>query len=185
LEGDARLSAPRSEAFLDDLRREFPGLRIVDKTDSDFCRAIDAALRVVTFGAQSAFTTKYTTVLGRTIYLPSAWPERSDLDRYVTLRHEAIHLRQFERYGTLGMALLYLFPIFPLGLALGRARIEWEAYAETLRATAEVRGIEAAADPALHEHIVRQFTSGAYGWMWPFRRKVLSWIAAEVAKLQA
>jgi hypothetical protein len=174
----------RSDAFLDELRRRHPKLRVVSKPKSTLARAIDRALRLVTFGSQRSFLTTYTTVIGRTIYLPTDWPTRPDLDRYVTLRHEAIHLRQFERLGLVGMAILYLFPIVPMGLAIGRARLEWEAYAETLRAVAEVRGLAAARDPALHEHIVRQFTSGAYGWMWPFRRKVLSWIAEEVASLQ-
>ena len=43
------------------------------------------------------------------------------------------------------MAFVYLVPFFPLFLAWGRARLEWEAYVETIRATAEVRGLDAAA----------------------------------------
>jgi len=37
--------------------------------------------------------------------------------------------------GDLTMALVYLLPVLPLFLAWGRARIEWEAYVETIRAT--------------------------------------------------
>jgi hypothetical protein len=73
------------------------------------------------------------------------------------------------------MALLYLLPFFPLGLAYGRARIEWEAYSETLRATLERKGRAAAFDPALRRRIVSRFTGPAYGWMWPFRRDVERW----------
>jgi hypothetical protein len=70
------------------------------------------------------------------------------------------------------MTWLYLIPFFPLGLAYGRARIEWEAYEETLRATAELLGLEAAHSPSLRAHIVRRFVGPEYGWMWPFERSV-------------
>jgi len=66
-------------------------------------------------------------------------------------------------------------PFFPLGLAYGRARIEWEAYEETLRATAELLGLEAARSASLRSHIVRRFTGPEYGWMWPFERSVQAW----------
>lgn len=167
----------RAESYLEGLRREFPGLRVVRKRDDPLSRAIDVALRVVTFGAQRSFLTSYVTTLGRTIYVPDEWDGRAADDRYVTLRHEAVHLRQFRRLGPVVMALLYLFPILPMGLALGRARLEWEAYRETLRATADVHGVAALDDPALTDRIVRQFTSGAYGWMWPFPGTVRRWIA--------
>jgi len=133
-------AAARSELYLEALRREFPGLRLVDKRGDAFSRVIDRALRLVTLGGQSTYLTRYVTTMGQTIYLPEGWQARDDLDRYCVLRHEAVHLRQSRRYGRVGMALLYLVPIVPLGLAWGRARLEWEAYSETLRATAEVRG---------------------------------------------
>lgn len=173
----------RCDDYVAQLRGEFPGLRLVYKGASGFSRLMDRALRVVTFGKQAAFMTRYVTTIGKTIYVPSDWDERTDAARYVVLRHEAVHLRQFRRWGLVPMALVYLVPIFPIGLAWGRARLEWEAYAETLRATAEVYGTAAARDPTLHAHIVRQFTSGAYGWMWPFPRVVQGWIDEEVARL--
>ncbi len=176
--------APRSLAFLRALAADLPSLRVVAKERDPFSKAIDRALRVVTLGGQSEYTARYTTVIGTTIYLPTGWTARTDLDRLVTLRHEAVHLRQFARYGLVGMSLLYLLPIAPMGLALGRARIEWEAYRETLRATAELRGLDAARDPALHAHIVHQFTSAAYGFMWPFPRAVQGWIDAALAEIE-
>jgi hypothetical protein len=168
--------APLDERYLEELRAEFPRLRLVDKAGDPFSRAIDRALRVVTFGGQREFLTRYVTTIGRTIYLPEGWRRRTPESRYVTLRHEAVHLRQFRRLGLVPTAVLYLLPIFPLGLAWGRARLEWEAYAETLRATAEVHGLEAARDPKLHAYVKRQFTGPAYGWMWPFERSVQGWI---------
>ena len=132
------------EAYLLELRREFPRLRVVSKSQDAFSKVIDRALRLVTFGGQSAYMTRYVTTIGATIYLHEGWTSRSPESRYVTLRHEAVHLRQFERFGFVAMALIYLFPIAPMGLAWGRARLEWEGYAETIRATAEVRGPDAA-----------------------------------------
>lgn len=175
---------PRSDALIEEIRREFPSFRLVPKAERRLQRAIDLALKIVTVGAQREYLTRYHTVLGDTLYLPTRWGSTPDEARYVTLRHERVHLRQRRRYGFVPFALLYLLPIFPLGLALGRARIEWEAYAETLRATAEVRGLEAAKDPALHDYLVAQFTSGAYGWMWPFPRAIRRWIAETLAEIE-
>ena len=177
-------SAGRSEQYLDALRREFPRLRLVDKRGDALSLVVDRALRLVTLGGQSAYLTRYVTTMGQTIYLPEGWAARDDAERYCVLRHEAVHLRQSRRYGRLGMALLYLVPLAPLGLAWGRARLEWEAYAETLRATAEVRGLAALDAPALRAHIVAQFTGPAYGWMWPFPRVVSGWFDEVVAELR-
>jgi hypothetical protein len=79
---------------------------------------------------------------------------------------------------------LYLLPFFPLGLAYGRARLEWEAYVETLRATADLAGIDAARAPELREKIIRRFTGPDYGWMWPFERTVTRWYDAALAEIE-
>ena len=82
------------------------------------------------------------------------------------------------------MAFLYLVPFFPLGLAYGRARLEWEAYEETLRATAEHYGIVAVKSAALRDGIVTRFTGPDYGWMWPFRRSVERWYDDAVRRIE-
>jgi hypothetical protein len=93
-------------------------------------------------------------------------------------------MRQRRRYGMTGMALLYLLPFFPLGLAYGRARLEWEAYEETLRATAEYLGIQAVRSPELRAHLIERFTGPDYGWMWPFPGSVGRWIDAAVRDIE-
>lgn len=175
----------RADAYLAELQREFPGLRIVPKSEDRLSRLIDRLLRVATLGGQAQYLTHYTTVMGRTIYTPTSWEARGDAERYVTLRHEAVHLRQSRRLGLVLMSLLYAVPFLPVGLAYGRARIEWEAYAETLRAIAEVHGLAHARSDAVREHIVRQFTSASYGWMWPFPAQVGRWIDDELARIEA
>lgn len=171
--------------LLDDLREEFPRFRLVPKSRSALSKVIDVALRVVTLGRQDRFMTEYHTVIGDTLYLPIAWERTGPIERYVLLRHERIHLRQKRRLGMVLMAFVYLIPFFPLGLAFGRARLEWEAYRETLLATAQVLGFEAAADPGLRARIVSRFVGPDYGWMWPFRGQVENWYARALREIQA
>ena len=172
-----------SEIFIDEMRAEFPAFRIVPKRGHWPSRVLDLALKLITFGGQSSYLTRYHTVIGDTLYVPPTWDQMRDLDRVILLRHERVHLRQRRRYGSLGMTFLYLIPFFPLGLAYGRARIEWEAYEETLRATAELLGPEAARSPSLRAHIVQRFTGPDYGWMWPFERTVQAWYDRALANL--
>jgi hypothetical protein len=174
----------RSEAFVAEIKREFPEFRIVPKRTSRLSHLIDWLLKVITFGAQREFITRYHTVLFGTLYVPDQWENTPDLARLVTLCHERVHLRQRRRYGDVVMTFLYLVPFFPLGLAYGRARIEWEAYTETIRATAEHFGLNEARSPRLREHIVRQFTSGAYGWMWPFAKSIHRWYDRALADVE-
>jgi hypothetical protein len=173
-----------TEALLADILVEFPRFRLVPKSGDRLSRVIDRCLRVVTFGLQDRYLREYHTVIGQTLYLAPSWYEMDDRSRYILLCHERVHLRQRCRYGTIGMALLYLLPVFPLGLALGRARMEWDAYKETLRATAELYGLAALEGPALRAKIVERFTGPDYGWMWPFPRTVARWYDCAVEDLR-
>jgi hypothetical protein len=166
-----------------EIAEEFPGFRLIAKRKSALSAAIDRALKLVTLGAQRAYLTHYHTVIGSTLYTPDSWETASEVDRVIVLRHERIHLRQRRRYGLPLLAFLYFIPFLPLGLAYGRARLEWEAYEETLRATAELCGLERAKSPALRDGIVRRFTGGDYGWMWPFRRQVERWYDGALERL--
>ena len=163
----------RSDALLDEIRAEFPSFRLRKKRESRLQRAIHVALAVVTVGGQRAYMTRYHTVLFGTLWVPDAWDEMPDLDRYVLLRHERVHLRQRRRMGDFLMAFVYVVPFFPIFLAYGRARIEWEAYVETIRATAEVHGLPAA--KRLRASLIERFTGPDYGWMWPFPSVIRRW----------
>jgi len=177
------MSNSRTERFLDEIRGEFPRFRIRRKRTSLLQRAIHWALAVITLGGQRVYLTRYHTVLFGELWVPDAWETMSDADQYILLRHERVHLRQRKRMGDVVMTFVYLVPFFPLFLAWGRARIEWEAYAETIRATAEVLGIDAAAN--LRPHIVKRFTGPEYGWMWPFPRAVNRWFDEALADVRA
>jgi hypothetical protein len=171
--------------MIDEIIAEFPKFRTVAKRESLLSRLIHGCLLAVTLGAQRRYLTHYHTVLGYTLYTPASWESTPDEDRVIVLRHERVHLRQRRRFGYPLMAFLYLVPFFPIGLAYGRARLEWEAYTETLRATAELRGLASARSPELRRMIVGRFTGGDYGWMWPFRAQVERWYDAVLADLEA
>lgn len=173
-----------SKQFLAELEREFPKFRVVEKDADLLSQCIDIALKIVTLGQQRSYLDGYYTVLGYTLYVPPAWARTSPVDRVITLRHERVHLRQRRRYGFPLMAFLYLVPFFPLGLAYGRARLEWEAYEETLVATAELLGLEAARSPGLRARILGRFVGPDYGWMWPFPKQVGRWYDAAMVRLE-
>lgn len=173
----------RYEALVEALRREFPRLRIVRKDRSPLHRAIHHALFVLTLGRMRSYLDSYQTTIGCTVYVTCDWDERDPDERYVTLRHEAIHLRQFRRFTWPGMALLYLLLPLPMGLAWCRAYLEKEAYAESVRAAAEVWGPEFPRRAAYRRHVIDQFTCAAYGWMWPFRAGLERWYDRILATL--
>jgi hypothetical protein len=171
----------RSDALLDEILAEFPSFEIRAKKDSSLQRAIHLALAALTLGGQRVYLTGYYTVMFGKLWVPESWDRLPDLDRYVLLCHERVHLQQRRRMGDVKMAFVYLVPFFPVFLAYGRARIEWEAYVETLRATREVYGAASAA--RLREPIVRRFVGGEYGWMWPFPRVIHRWFDEAIAAL--
>lgn len=175
----------QADLFIEQLRAEFPGFRIVPKRGNRLSRGISVALSWLTLGGQRHYMTHYHTVIGRTLYVPDTWEQMADLDRLILLRHERVHLRQSRRYGPILMTFLYLVPWCPLGLAWGRARLEWEAYEETLVATAELKGLEALSEPGLRDRIVSRFVGPDYGWMWPFRRHVDKWYDHALRRIQA
>jgi hypothetical protein len=163
---------------------EVPGFRVMKKSASRMHRAIHWGLVAVTFGQMRSYLGSFHTTIGKTVYVTDDWDDRSALDRYVTMRHEAVHLRQFRRWTLPGMALLYVFLPLPLGLAYFRARFEKEAYAETIRATAEAYGMERVRDRRFRDQIIGQFTGPSYGWMWPFRRSLERWYDRVVSSLE-
>jgi hypothetical protein len=171
----------RTDAFLREMKDEFPDFEIRPKKDSRLQMAIHTALEIVTFGRMKTYATHYHTVLFGKLWVPESWKQMSDDDRYILLRHERVHLRQRKVMGDVVMGFVYLVWIFPIGLAYGRARIEWEAYVETIRATHEVYGLEHA--EKLRAEILRRFTSADYGWMWPFPKQIHRWFDAAIAGL--
>ena len=173
----------RYDALVEALREEFPRFRIVRKDRSAFQRAIHYTLVAVTFGGMRRYLDTFQTTIGSTVYVTPDWDDRPEKVRYVTLRHEAIHLRQFRKYTLPGMALLYVFLPLPMGLAWFRARFEKEAYEESIRAAAEVYGPDYPRGTEYRRYIIDQFVGPSYGWMWPFRAGLERWYDRVLATL--
>ena len=169
------------DALLDEIRQEFPGFRVIPKVESTFMRMLGFVLRVL---LGDAFMTEYTTTLGLTVYTPTEWGEMSEAGRLEVLRHERVHLRQARRYGSLPFSFAYLFLPFPVGLSWCRARLEWEAYEESMRATVEYRGAKALSDKH-RAWLVGLFVGPSYGFMWPFRAQVERWYDEARARILA
>ena len=166
-----------------EMAAEFPGFRIVPKETSRFQRAIHRAIAILTLGGNRSYLTGYHTTMGRRIYVTGGWENMSRDRRWLLLRHERVHMRQFRRFTFVGMTFLYLLIPLPLGLAYFRARFEKEAYAETIRGSAELYGEDHVRDPAFREDIIGEFTGPGYGWMWPFRRAMERWYDGVLAGL--
>ena len=177
------MSVSRYDKLIEALRAEFPKFRIVRKDQSTLHRAIHYGLVAITFGGMRSYLGSYQTTIGSTVYVTPDWDERDPDARYVTLRHEAIHLRQFRKYTLPGMALLYILLPIPMGLAWFRARFEKEAYEETIRAAAEVYGPDYPRGTAYRRYIIDQFVGPSYGWMWPFRASLERWYDRVLATL--
>ena len=177
------MPASRLARLTSELDAEFPRFRIRHKRTSKLQKAIHLALTAITFGGQRVYLTRYHTVLFGTLWVPDSWDGMTDDDKYILLRHERVHLRQRARMGDLLLSFVYLVPFFPLGLADGRARIEWEAYIETIKATAEVYGLKEAED--LRDHITERFVGPEYGWMWPFPETIHRWFDEAMKDVRA
>jgi len=165
----------RYAALLREIADEFPGFRVIPKDRAPTQRAIDILLKLVTFWSQRHYLTRYQTTIGRTVYVCCGWDDLPAAQRYITMRHERAHLRQFRRYTLPLMALLYIFVPLPVGLAWFRAHFEKQAYGEEIRAAAALYGKEHVAAAEFRADIIGQFTGPAYGFMWPFRRAMERW----------
>ncbi len=170
-------------AYEDELQARFPRMRVIRKSDSRLCSVIDRVLSLITAGGQKSFLDRYVTTLGSRIYVPDDWPSWPAGHRYCVLRHEAVHVDQFRRFTWPGMVLLYLLLPLPLGFAAGRAGLEWQAYRETLVATWQVYGRDAAHSPSRVDDMVRRFTGPDYVWMWVHEAGVRRAISRFLARL--
>ena len=83
------------------------------------------------------------------------------------------------------MVLLYVLLPLPIGLAAGRAWLEWRGYRETLDAHWQLYGADAARAESLKKEIVRRFTGPDYAWMWLLGSTIERAIARHLAHCEA
>lgn len=137
-------------AFLEELRAEFPKVRIVEKTGWFW-----SLLALVA----PNFVYGFTTTVRNTIFVSPAWNDSSvytPAERVAILKHERVHLRQARRYTWPLFAFLYLFIAFPIGLSYFRYRFEREAYLEDIRTGWNTV-----------ENVVQTLGGPLYLWCWP------------------
>jgi hypothetical protein len=155
------------------------GGRVVEKKGW-FWRILHKLVVVVTFGGNRNFLKGYYTTIGGVVGCPEGW-EKSSLPSIISvLEHELIHIKQCKKFGLgsvwLGLPLytiFYLLLPLPMGLAYFRWRFEREAYAHGIN-------IRVHWEPQLYDRLidnaVKQLTSGAYGWTWPFKSRVYAYL---------
>lgn len=159
------------------------------------------------------FMTKYITTIHRTVYWPGSNPEDVDKTQWITMAHECVHAHDSKRlsFPVFGF-LIYLFPqslammvliLLPLWVALAvviSAQWWWMLAVMVLiapipspgRCWAEMRGYSMTmacyywhtGKPYNVDFIVKQFTTGAYYWMWPFENSVRKRLAEWQEKIE-
>ena len=150
----------RLDRILDLVREHVPDLRLVLKRDDPGMRALGRLLAPVT----PRFQTHFTTVVGRTVYLPRPVQDFPRDGLAMTLAHELVHQLDQRRWGPL------FYGSYAVALPVGRtARAHWErrAYAVDL-VLMHHDGGEAWMTRRL-ERLVDLFAGPAYGWMWAGR----------------
>ena len=168
------------------IKYEFPDFKIIEKKDSRLMRIL---AKVLFFNKN--FMTRYITVIGSTVYVPSK--QRMKENPYAALEllcHEWVHMKDNKAMGPL-FKLLYLTPqIFSLvALAslwtgnlwwlgflafllpfpsFGRSELEMRAYSVSMAVAWWV--LEQEPD---YEKISKYFTSSAYYWMYPIKEAAI------------
>lgn len=148
----------RLDRVLELVRSEVPGLRIVDKSTVWWMRAAGRILRPMI----PDFESRYTTVIGDTVYLPQPMDSMPPDALASTLLHELIHQRDQAAWGVLFYLSYGLTPL-PLGRS-HRAHWERRAYAVDLMLAHHIGG-----EPHLRRveaRICHLFSGAGYGWMW-------------------
>lgn len=148
----------RLDRILALVRTHVPEVRLVHKVDSRLMRSLAVVLRPIT----PDFSTHYTTVLGKTVYLPRSM-EAFDRDQLAgILAHELVHQLDMIEHGPWFYVSYVLAPL-PAGRTR-RAYWERRAYAVDLMLAYEAGGeVEL---QRLMRRLVQIFSGSAYAWMW-------------------
>lgn len=174
-------TVPNLEALNAEILAEFPDYKVLYKADSTLMKVINVFLMIITFGQMTSFMVDFVTSIGDTVYLPSNWNTIQVYEQCTVLRHERIHMRQAKKMSRFLFSLVYILLPIPLGLAWGRTKLEMEAYEESLTAWNDY-GVDITL-PANKALITNCFTTGQYGWMWPFSTAISNWYDAAVKRI--
>jgi hypothetical protein len=131
------------------------------------------------------FMTSFVTTLGVKVYVPDDWDDRDPTARAVTLRHEAVHMRQKGSHwlGGIIFSLKYLFWPLPAVWARARRDYEQEAYAESLRAWVDYERMDVIISDTYRLHVIEHFMGSDYFWTWPWRDSIEDWYDGVVEEI--
>ena len=167
------------------IEAEFPAFELREKSESRFMKFLDILLRIITFNRMKRFMDGFVTTVGETVYVPVDWEERDYTSRAVTMRHEAVHIRQKQKWGAVWFTVKYLIWPLPTLFAWGRYSIEREAYAESLRAWSDFGRLDIIKSSEYRAHTVGHFMGASYFWAWPWRKSVENWYDTTVDRIVA
>lgn len=167
--------------LMDEISMDFPDFEVIKKSDSTLMKAINIALRIITFNQMKTFMTSFTTTLGNTVYVPESWDIRDITSRWITLSHERVHMEQAKKYGRLWFSILYMLCL-PALFAFYRTKFEKEAYEVSLRCQYQAYGPASFTDSS-KGHVVDHFTTGQYLWMWILSSGIEEWYDEVVLRI--
>ena len=166
--------------LLEEIQLEFPDFKIIQKSESKLMKVLNFLLLIISFGQAREFMTHFTTTLGTKVYVTDDWDTDEATSRISLLRHERIHMRQARKYSQPLFSFLYLFVLFPIGLAYFRMKFEKEAYAESVKADIELHGTYRVLSPEYKAWLAGQFTGAGYLWTWPFKKSIDMWVTKTI-----
>jgi hypothetical protein len=134
----------------------------------------------------------FTTTIFSTMYVGETWEKKSSDDRYRTLRHEKMHIRQFHSFpfgrwawpvNHLITAICYLI-VLPARWTM-RARFEREGYTQSLLSKYELEGALSAMQMEKNARwIAETFGGSTYFFMWQ-RAAAYEWAMVTQRKINA
>jgi hypothetical protein len=168
-----------------EIGKEFQKFEIIKKDSSKLMKAINLFLVIMSFGTNRNFMKNFVTTIGQKVYVPNGWDKWVDEAKIGVLRHERVHMRQSKRLTPILYSIIYLFLPVPFFFAYGRAKLEWEAYTESIKTRAELCGIDSARDKEYRDKLIKNFTGPSYLFMFPFKKTLNKWYDKVLSEIEA
>jgi len=165
-------------SILTEIRVLYPNIRIAAKRDVWWSYIIHAVVCLLTLFRNRKYLSDYTSTFKNTILLSDKLDDylrskryNHHISAYFVLKHEAVHLKQFQKLGTIGVFSRYVWPPF---IKTRRASdIELPAYSESL--ISRIKYLGKAPSSIYREWWISNFTGPSYGWMYTNRKTVEMW----------
>lgn len=180
----------RYELLMVKLQQELPRLRLIRRCDSLFLKILFWPLTKILRRKYDTFST----TIGNTVYVPDDWYSWSDDAKYKLLRHEIMHVRQFNAYpfscikntnfwwlNAFIVGFLYLL-VLPVRWTM-RAEFEREGYTQTLLVAHELGLLTKENQLEYADWMAEIFGGSCYAWMWN-RNKAYRWALATIIAVQ-